>query len=81
VKQVAVLDCLHVVVIGSPVPQRRQERARAACLTRLVLELHGMGVRQLLMEAREQELNRRDVHAVAGARFLLRTADLVPGYT
>lgn len=71
VKQVAALACLHVVTIGSPVPQRRQERARAACLTRLVLELHGMGVRQLLMEAREQELNRRDVHTVAGARFLL----------
>jgi hypothetical protein len=26
VKQVAALACLHVVTIGSPVPQRRQER-------------------------------------------------------
>jgi hypothetical protein len=60
-----------VVTIGSPVPQRRQERARAGCLRHLVVELHGVGVTQLLMEAREQELNQRDVRTVTGARFLL----------
>jgi hypothetical protein len=30
-----------------------------------------MGVRHLIMESREQELNLRDVHTVAGTRFLL----------
>lgn len=70
-KQVAALPGFHVVTIGSPVPQRRQERARAACLGRLVVELHGVGVTQLRMEARESELNQRDVRTVTGARFLL----------
>jgi len=70
-KQVAALPGFHVVTIGSPVPQRRQERARAGCLRHLVVELHGVGVTQLLMEAREQELNQRDVRTVTGARFLL----------
>jgi hypothetical protein len=62
------------VTVGTPVPQRRQERARAACLTRLVVELHGLGVGRLLMEARERELNRRDVRTVAGARYALPTS-------
>lgn len=71
VKQVAALPGFHVVTVGSPVPQRRQERARAVCLGRLVVELHRLGVTRLLMEAREQELNERDVRTVTGARFLL----------
>ena len=36
-----------------------------------VVELHQFGVTRLLMEAREQELNERDVRTVTGARFLL----------
>ncbi|MCA1670787.1 MAG: hypothetical protein LC799_00805, partial [Actinobacteria bacterium] len=71
VKQVAALPGFHVVTVGSPVPQRRQERARAVCLGRLIVELHQFGVTRLLMEAREQELNGRDVRTVTGARFLL----------
>lgn len=42
----------HVVAVGNPVPRRRQERARAACLTALVGELHGFGVQYLLIEVR-----------------------------
>ncbi|GAA3434457.1 hypothetical protein BJ998_004710 [Kutzneria kofuensis] len=68
-KQVAEIEGFHVVTVGTPVPQRRQERARAACLTRLVLELHSLGVTELVMEAREAELNRRDVQTVIGARY------------
>lgn len=71
VKQVTALPGFHVVTVGSPVPQRRQERARAVCLGRLVIELHRLGVTQLLMEAREQDLNMRDVRTVAGTRHLL----------
>ena len=67
-KQVAGIEGFHVVTIGTPVPQRRQERARAACLTRLVYELHSLGVTDLVMEAREAELNQRDVRTVIGAR-------------
>lgn len=70
-KQVGTLDARHVAVIGSPVPTRRQERARAVCLKRLVLELHTLGVAELWIEARERELNRRDIRTVAGARYQL----------
>ncbi|MFJ6211756.1 hypothetical protein ACIQGZ_00160 [Streptomyces sp. NPDC092296] len=65
---VAGLPGLHVVSVGSPVPLRRQERARSKCLTALVVELHGFGVAQLYMEAREKELNSRDVTTVIAAR-------------
>ena len=68
---VASITGLHVVALGTPVPRRRQERARAACLTALVSALHGFGVRHLLMEARAPELNRRDIATVQGARFAL----------
>jgi hypothetical protein len=71
VKRVADLDGFHVVTVGSPVPLRRQERARVACLTRLVLELHALGVGDLHMEARESDLNRRDVKTVRNARYCL----------
>ena len=52
-------------------PPRRQERARALCLRRLIIELHGLGVRRLCLEARKPVLNQRDVRTVVGARFLL----------
>jgi hypothetical protein len=70
-KRLASVDGFHVVTVGTPVPQRRQERARAGCLTRLVVELHSLDVTELVMEARERELNRRDIRTVAGARYAL----------
>jgi hypothetical protein len=76
VKQLADHDGMHVVVIGSPVPLQKQERARAKCLTQLVLELHGFGVDTLILEARTAELNHRDVLTAAAARrsFLSKNA-------
>lgn len=71
VKAIADLDGFYVVAIGSPVPTRRQERARAACLVQLTFELHGLGVTDLCMESRTPELNQRDVNTVRGARFCL----------
>ncbi|MFI0469093.1 hypothetical protein ACH347_33890 [Saccharopolyspora sp. 5N102] len=68
VKQLADLDGLHVVVIGSPVPLQRQERARAKCLTQLIIELHGLDVDTLVLEARSPDLNQRDVQTAAGVR-------------
>ena len=69
--RVAGIEGFHVVAVGTPVPRRRQKRARAACLTTLVGELHGFGVQHLLIEARAADLNRRDVATVQGARFAL----------
>lgn len=71
VKTVAGLDGFHVVAVGSPVPRRRQERARAVCLHRLALELYGCGVTGLLVESRTRQLNERDVATVAGVRYQL----------
>lgn len=84
VKQLAALEALHLVVVGGPVPHRRQERARARCVRTLVLELHGYGVERLLMEGRTTALNARDVRAVQGARYELPkgsrfTIEHVPG--
>ncbi len=61
----------HDTTVGSPVHQRRQERARAYCLHQLVLELHGFGVEQLFMEARQPTLNTRDVTTMQHARYTL----------
>jgi uncharacterized protein DUF3800 len=71
VKTVAGIDGFYVVTIGTPVPYRRQERARARCLRQLVLELHSYGVTHLLVESRTRQLNTRDVATVAGTRFQL----------
>ncbi len=70
-KTLADLDGLHVVTVGAPVPAKRQERARAQCLTRLVVELVGYGVTDLWLEARTATLDRRDVTTVTGARHHL----------
>lgn len=67
-KKIVELEGFHVVVVGTPVPPKRQERARAKCLRQLVFELHSYGVVHLLMEARSQQLNLRDVRTVAVAR-------------
>ncbi len=71
VKRLAELEALHLVVVGGPVPPRRQERARARCLHQLVLELHGYGIERLLLESRTRVLNARDITTVQGARFAL----------
>ncbi|MEU8279252.1 hypothetical protein ACFYOK_38270 [Microbispora bryophytorum] len=71
---VAEIEGLHIVAVGSPVHQRRQERARAYCLHQLVLELHGFGVEQLFMEARQPTLNTRDITTVQHARYTLPRA-------
>lgn len=68
---VAGLDGFHIVTVGSPVPRKRQERARAMCLTRLVIELHSYSVTELVIESRTAELNSRDISTVRGARFSL----------
>jgi hypothetical protein len=70
-KTVASLEGFHVVTVGTPVPRRRQERARAMCLMSLVRELHDFGVGELVMEGRTPELDQRDISTVVGARYTL----------
>lgn len=59
----------YLVAVATPVPLRRQERARARCLTVLVGELHSRGVAGMVAESRQRVLDRRDVETVRGARF------------
>lgn len=70
-KEIGSLEGFHVVAVGAPVPHKRQERARAMCLSTLVSELHSYGAERLIMERRSQELNARDVRTVTGARYQL----------
>lgn len=70
-RTVGMLDSMSVVTVGTPVPAKRQERARAKCLERMVTELHGWGVELLLIEARTAQLDDRDLRTVIGARYNL----------
>jgi hypothetical protein len=70
-RTVAALDGLHVVAVGAPVRPRRQERARAHCLSLLVYELHGFGVQHLFLEARDPVLNARDIATARQSRYML----------
>ncbi|MFF8443054.1 hypothetical protein ACF07U_19585 [Streptomyces californicus] len=65
---VAAQKGLHLVSVGAPVPRRRQERARSKCLSAIVVELHGFGVSRLCLEARQEELNARDIRTIAAVR-------------
>lgn len=64
----ASLGGLHLVAVGAPVPARAQERARSIVLADLVRHLHDFEVGRLFMEARERQLNARDVRTVLEAR-------------
>jgi hypothetical protein len=54
-------DLAHVIVVGTPVDPRRQERARRLCMQRLLFELDQLGIVQVWLESRHDSLNRRDV--------------------
>lgn len=57
---VADIDMAAVVVVGMPMEQKKQERARRICLETLLPELALMGVTQVFMEARTPSLMRKD---------------------
>jgi hypothetical protein len=68
---IAGLDCSYVVCVGSPVPRRKQERARVACLQALVFELCDQGIETLNLEARTAVLDRHDIRTTINTRFSL----------
>ena len=81
---IAAQEQLHIVSVGSPVPRRRQERARSKSLGELARQLYGFGVNQLYLEAREKELNKRDIATITEVRRGLPKgttfrADHIPG--
>lgn len=76
----AEVGAMHVVAVGSPVPRRRQERARAKCLAKLVEETRGFGLENLVLEGRTAELDRKDRKVVAAVRRSLPKGSHFPQY-
>ncbi|MEU8883865.1 hypothetical protein [Streptomyces hydrogenans] len=78
---------IHVVAVGTPVPRRKQERARSKSLSALIVELHGFEIDHLYIEAREATLNQKDIATVAYTRRnslpkgTVFRADHIPGPT
>lgn len=64
VTTVAGFDINSIVVIATPLDERRQERARAQCLDALLIELDQLGVCHAYLEQREKTLNRRDLQHI-----------------
>ncbi|KNC19890.1 hypothetical protein AC792_03690 [Arthrobacter sp. RIT-PI-e] len=58
------LDVAHMVVIGTPLNLKKQEKARAKCMERLLWELGEMGVSRVFLEHRTPSLNSRDMKLV-----------------
>jgi hypothetical protein len=67
---VAQLDGVEhlVVVLAGTTGGTRPERRRRKCLTRLLPELHGLGITTVVAEARESKQNARDVDLVQALR-------------
>jgi hypothetical protein len=65
---VAELSAVHLVVVGTPLDRRRQERGRRLCLARLLYELESADVSMVSLEARTESLNVKDLSAVGAWR-------------
>jgi len=57
-----------VVVVGTPVARKKQERARRICLERLLHELGRLGVECVWLEERTKSLNSKDHQMVIALR-------------
>lgn len=59
----AALSCVRqatTVVVGTPLPKKKQERGRRKCLECLLPELEARGVAVLVLESRDDEKNKKD---------------------
>lgn len=65
---VTTIDAAHLVVVATPLDHRKQERARAACMERLLWQLSELSVSQVFVEQRTQSLNERDMKLVRHLR-------------
>ncbi len=66
-------DARHLVVVGQPMEQAKQERARRKCLEHLLYLLDDTGVGQVVLEARTARLDARDlalIEALRGSRAI-----------
>lgn len=77
VQLVAAIDAMHAVVVGSCIDPKKQERARACCLEELLVQLDGMGVDEVWLEAHTQAGNARDIGTVANLRRKQALSDTI----
>lgn len=68
VKAVTGIDMAAVVIVGAPLANKKQERARAVCMEALVVHLAAMNVTQVLLEQRSPSLNDRDMRLIGAIR-------------
>ena len=68
IASIAAFDAYHVVVVGAPVNPRKQERARALCIQRMLWELERQGVTRLTLESRGRSLDGADMRTVERMR-------------
>ncbi len=58
------IPALTTVVVGTPMNPHKQERARRKCLEAMVGILVEQGVKELVLEARDSSLDKRDIQLV-----------------
>lgn len=62
------LELVHTVVVGAPLDEHKQERARRLCMELLLIELDRCGVRQVWVESRKATQNSRDLRMLDAVR-------------
>ena len=60
--------CADTVVIAAPLSGKKQERSRRKCLEALLPALESKGVRELVLENRDEAANRLDLNYVDYAK-------------
>ena len=73
VRIVAQIDMAAIVIVGTPLAKKKQERARAVCMESLVVQLAAMEVTHVLLEERTPSLNLADsrlVDAIRGKKLI-----------
>lgn len=66
------------IVVGAPLPKRKQERGRRKCLECLLPELESLGVNMFVLESRDDYKNKKDVELFLALRRkgVIRTIDI-----
>jgi hypothetical protein len=65
---IAEYDIAHTVVIGTPLNQHKQERARRICMELLLIELDRRGIDQVWIESRKSSQDARDLKMLDAVR-------------
>lgn len=65
---IAEYEIAHAVVIGAPLDQHKQERARRICMELMLVELDRRGVRQVRVESRKVSQDARDLKLLDAVR-------------